>query len=71
MFYLYFTNTLAMALSLGLFIPWAKIRSARYKASVTSLIPNGDLSNITAIRQQDPSALGEEMGDMFDMDIGL
>jgi len=71
MLYLYITNTLAMVVSLGLFMPWAKIRTARYKASVTALIPNGELSNIMAVRQQNQSALGEEMGDMFDMDFGL
>ncbi|MCW8854325.1 MAG: YjgN family protein [Gammaproteobacteria bacterium] len=71
MMYLYFTNTLAMVLSLGLLTPWAKIRTARYRASRTSLMVKGDLNEFTAAQQHKQSALGEEMGDMFDLDLGF
>lgn len=69
--YLYVTNTLAMMVSLGLLMPWAKIRTARYRASVTSLIVTGDLGQYTSAQEQQQSALGEEMGEMFDMDLGF
>lgn len=69
--YLYVTNTLAMMISLGLLMPWAKIRTARYRASVTSLIVTGDLGQYTSAQEQQQSALGEEMGEMFDMDLGF
>ena len=71
MMYLYFTNTLAMVLSLGLLTPWAKIRTARYRASRTSLMVDGDLNEFSAAQQRKQSALGEEMGDMFDLDLGF
>ncbi|MDH5599731.1 MAG: YjgN family protein [Gammaproteobacteria bacterium] len=69
--YLYITNTLAMMISLGLLMPWAKVRTARYRASVTSLNVAGDLGQYTSAQQQQQSALGEEIGEMFDMDLGF
>lgn len=71
LFYLYVTNTLAMMLSLGLLMPWAKVRTARYRASVTSVDVAGDLGQFTAMQAEKQSALGEEMGEMFDMDLGF
>ena len=69
--YLYITNTLAIMISLGLLMPWAKIRTARYRASVTSFNVVGDLGQYTSAQEQKQSALGEEMGEMFDMDLGF
>jgi len=71
MMYLYFTNTLGILLTLGLLMPWAKIRTARYRASVTSVNVVGDLSQFVAIQTDHQAALGEEMGEMFDMDLGF
>lgn len=71
MMYLYFTNTLAITLSLGLLVPWAKVRTARYRASRTQFLANGDLNTIVAGEHKAQSALGEEMGEMFDLDIGM
>jgi len=71
MMYLYFTNTLAMMLTLGLLMPWAKVRTARYKLSVTSVDVMGDLGQFTAAHSKQQSAIGEEMGEMFDMDLGF
>jgi len=71
MMYLYFTNTLAMMLTLGLLMPWAKVRTARYKLSVTSADVMGDLGQFTVAQSKEQSAIGEEMGEMFDMDLGF
>ena len=71
LFFLYLSNSLAMALSLGLLMPWAKIRTARYRAEVTSLLAEGDLGNFTAAQKKDQTALGEELGNLFDMDLGV
>jgi uncharacterized membrane protein YjgN (DUF898 family) len=71
MMYLYLTNTLGMLLTLGLLMPWAKIRTARYRASVTSVDVAGDLSQFTVVQADQQSALGEEMGEMFDLDLGF
>ena len=69
--YLYITNTLAMMVTFGLLMPWAKVRTARYRASVTSLNVTGDLGQFTSAQEQQQSAIGEEMGEMFDMDLGF
>ncbi len=71
MLYLYVTNTLAIMFTLGLLMPWAKIRTARYKASVTSIDMAGDLNQFVATQEQYQSAMGEEVGEMFDLDLGF
>ena len=68
---LYVTNTMAIMFSLGLLMPWAKVRTARYRASKTSIETNGDLEQFVKAQVEKQSALGEEMGEMFDMDLGL
>lgn len=69
--YLYVTNTLAMMLSLGLLMPWAKVRTAKYRASVTSVDVIENFSQFLTSEGENQSALGEEMGEMFDMDLGF
>ncbi len=69
--YLYITNTLGMALTLGLLMPWAKVRTAKYRASVTSIALQGDLGEFVATQEQQRSAVGEEIGEMFDLDLGF
>jgi len=65
------TNSLATALTLGLFYPWAKIRTLRYKFSRLSLITSGDFDTFIAGEQKQIGSVGEEMSDFFDIDIGL
>ncbi len=65
------TNSLATALTLGLFYPWAKIRTLRYKFSRLSLITSGDIDTFIAGEQKQVGSVGEEMSDFFDIDIGL
>ncbi len=67
--WLYFTNTLAIALSLGLMIPWAKVRMARYRAECLQLEVAGSLDNFIAAEQQNVSALGEQIGEAFDIEV--
>lgn len=65
------TNTLALGLTLGLFYPWAKVRSARYAAEHISLVADGDLDAFAAGQREQVSAAGGEIGDMFDVDLGI
>jgi len=71
MLYLYVTNTLAITLTLGLLMPWAKIRTMKYKISVISMDVAGDLSQFISTQEQYQSAVGEEIGEMFDLDLGF
>lgn len=64
-------NTIATTLTLGLFRPWAMVRTARYKTEHLKFNAQGDLNEFIAEEEQEMSALGEEMGDMFDFDVGL
>ena len=69
--WLYGSNLIVISISFGLMIPWAKIRLARYRASKLLLVPAGNLDSFMQLQQQKVSALGEEMGDVFDLDIGI
>lgn len=73
LFKVYLTNTLIVILTLGLGFPWAAVRLARYKAEQTSAEVAGDLSGYVTQQQSYQSALGDELGDAFDlgMDIAL
>ena len=72
---LYFVNTLGIILTLGLFIPWAKIRSAKYRAEHTHLLSHGELSAFIAQETGQDSVLAEELGEQFgdalDIDLGI
>ena len=67
----YLINIFGIIFTLGLFIPWAKVNIARYMADHVFLIPNGDLDRFVADQQSAVAAVGEEVGEMFDLDIGL
>ncbi|MDQ1363420.1 MAG: hypothetical protein QG652_1281 [Pseudomonadota bacterium] len=69
--WLYVSNLLVVSLTFGLMIPWAKIRLARYRASKLVFLPAGNLDTFMQAQQKKISALGEEMGDVFDLDIGI
>lgn len=71
LFKVYIVNLLGIIFTIGLFIPWAKVNIARYMANHVYLIPNGDLDRFVADQQNAVAAVGEEMGEMFDIDIGL
>ena len=68
---LYLVNTVAILLTLGMAVPWAEIRLARYRAAHIELVTRDDLDSFTAEYQHDESALGAEMDNLFDLDIGL
>ncbi len=69
--WIYFSNMLAIIVSLGLLIPWAKIRLARYKISCLSLETESALDMFVADEYEKADAIGEEAGDLLDLDIGL
>lgn len=69
--WLVLTNTLATALTLGIFHPWAKVRAQRYKMQHLSLLPAGDLNALVAGKQKAVGAVGDATGDFFDFDLGL
>lgn len=71
MFWIYLTNFLAVVCSLGLLIPWASIRIARYRFENLSLQTAGSLDEFVAEERDQVRATGEELAEAFDVDLGL
>lgn len=71
MLWIYVTNMIAIGLSVGLLIPWAQMRILKYQLDRTWLEVSGELDAVVAGQPQSVSSLGEEIGDVFDVDIGL
>lgn len=69
--WIYATNAAAIVVSFGLLIPWAVIRTARYRAERLALECPGGLEAFAADVARQVSAAGEEMGEMFDVDLSL
>ncbi len=65
------TNTLATAFTLGLFHPWAVIRTLRYKVEHLTLLAAGPLDRFIAAEEKQIGAVGEEAGEFLDLDLGL
>lgn len=63
------TNLLAVICSLGFAYPWARIRMAQYHAQTLSV--HGDLGAFTAEQTLTSDAVGEEVADMLDLDLGF
>ena len=65
------SNFLLIIVTLGLAIPWAKVRMARLMVDNTLIKAEVDLAEFTSQQQQKQSALGEQIGDAFDIDVGV
>lgn len=68
---LYLTNGLAIIFSLGLLVPWAQIRLAKYRANHLEVNIGRDWQDHIAALTDEGSALGEEVGEVFDVDIDV
>lgn len=68
---IYVSNIIAIVLSFGLLIPWAQMRILRYQLNQTWLDVPAGLASVMAGVDQHVSSVGEEIGDVFDVDIGL
>ncbi len=64
-------NGLLIVLTLGFFAPWAKVRTARYAAEHICLHTTDSLDGFVAEQRDAVSAAGGEIGELFDVDIGL
>ena len=70
-FKLLVVNTLGILFTLGLFVPFAKVRTAAYKAEHTALLVQGDLDGFIANKLEESNSLAEGVHDLFDIDISL
>ena len=69
---LFLTNALAIMCSLGMLMPWATIRLARYRFEHLELETLGGLDDVLAAAGSSAvSATGDEIGDVFDMQLDI
>jgi len=68
---LMFGNAFLLGSSFGLAYPWTRIRILEFFAKHTKVVTNGSLDGFVAAEEENVSALGEEIGDAFDMDMDL
>jgi uncharacterized membrane protein YjgN (DUF898 family) len=73
MLWLYASNGVAIICTIGLAVPWAMVRLARYRASHLAVVASGDLGEFFASSEVRHSAVGEELVDALDvgLDIGF
>lgn len=69
--WLYLSNSVAILLSLGLLIPWAMIRTARYRLDCTRLSTPQSLDHFVSAQHQQVGAAGAELGDLLGVEFGL
>ena len=70
LFKLYFLNALGVIFTLGLLVPWAAVRMARYQIGGVS-IEGGDLDSFVANAAEQIDATGDEADDFLGFDFGL
>jgi uncharacterized membrane protein YjgN (DUF898 family) len=65
------SNFFLVAVTLGLFIPWASVRMAKFQLEAVRLVPAGDLQQFVDAAPDDVDAVGMEAASAFDFDISL
>jgi len=65
------TNFIAVILTLGLAFPWARVRSARIMLENTQVKAENGFDDYLMQKQNQTSSLGEQIGDAFDVDVGI
>jgi uncharacterized membrane protein YjgN (DUF898 family) len=68
---LYVTNALGIIVSLGLLIPWAVIRTLKYRVDKMRVVQEGDLAQFQGSDRDEVAAIGAETVDFFDVDLSL
>jgi uncharacterized membrane protein YjgN (DUF898 family) len=68
---LYITNALGIIASCGLMIPWAVIRTKRYRAEHLRVWQGGPLSQFVGSEKRTVAAIGAEALDIFDWDLSI
>ncbi|MBY4945840.1 DUF898 domain-containing protein [Cupriavidus respiraculi] len=71
LFLIHVTNLLGIALTLGLFLPFARVRAARYRLQAVTMMAAGPLDAFVAQETAQVGALGDAAADWYDIDIAL
>ena len=68
---LYIGNVVAIVASVGLLIPWAVIRMLRYRLENFSMIVEEEVPHEASPELERVGAAGQELGDIFNLDLGI
>ena len=71
MFRLYVTNALGILASAGLLIPWAVVRTVRYRLDHLTVTTTGAWEVFAGTGRDTATAAGAEVSELFDMDLSL
>ena len=65
------TNFIIIIFTLGFGVPWAKVRMARLILENSQVNTNHGFDEYLTQKQKQQSSLGEQIGDAFDVDVGI
>jgi uncharacterized membrane protein YjgN (DUF898 family) len=68
---IYVTNTLAVVFTMGLAIPWAKVRLTRYRIDALTLECQGSLEVMADLDPTRRSGFGDAAADLGGIDVGI
>lgn len=68
---IYLGNIVAAACSVGLLIPWAVVRTLRYRLEQFAVVMEGETVHEASPALARVGATGQELGDFFNLDLGL
>jgi uncharacterized membrane protein YjgN (DUF898 family) len=68
---LYVGNVIAVAVTAGLLIPWAVVRTLRYRLENLSMHVSDEAPHEANPALERVGATGQELGDIFNLDLGL
>lgn len=68
---LYVSNALGILVSAGLLIPWAVMRTLKYRADHMRVFLHGPLDEFSGTHTGTVQATGAEVGEFFDLDLSL
>jgi uncharacterized membrane protein YjgN (DUF898 family) len=69
--WIYLSNVVAIIVTLGFATPWAVIRTLRYRARKFTVIAAGPLEGFIEDEAAQVGAAGQEIAEVFDLDVGL
>jgi uncharacterized membrane protein YjgN (DUF898 family) len=69
--WIYASNIALLVVTLGLAVPWARVRLTAYRAESLALLPGGPLATAAMQGRDGETATGAELSDAMDIDFGL
>nr|WP_311530916.1 YjgN family protein [uncultured Ralstonia sp.] len=71
LFWIFVSNAVMIVITVGLFTPFARVRTLRYKLDSVTMFASGSLDTFVAGETAKVGALGDAAADWYDIDIAL